>query len=120
VSRAFGAPTNRYAEATTANYQAYLTPGPNPLTDQKVARDLLVAWLNLVSGQLPASKSVDPKSVLGWWNVVTNTGGQNGSSVTIALNLVRESERRLEDVPPTPYLDLVQTLLDKLDNNKLK
>jgi hypothetical protein len=37
-----------------------------------------------------------------------------------ALNLVRESERRLEDVPPTPYLATIQTLLEKLSTNKLK
>lgn len=120
VSRAFGTPTNRFADVTPANYGSYVTPGAMPTLDQQVARELLVAWLNLVSGREPAARSVDLKSVLGWWHVVTNTGGQNGSSVTTALNLVRESERRLEDVPPTPYLDLVQTLLDKLNNDKLK
>ncbi len=120
VSRAFGAPTNRYADVTAANYQSYLTPGAMPTMDQKVARELLVAWLNLVSGREPAARSIDLKTVQGWWNVVTNTGGQNGSSVTTALNLVRESERRLEDVPPTPYLATIQTLLEKLNADKLK
>jgi hypothetical protein len=120
VSRAFGAPTNRYAEVTPANYLSYLVPGAIPLIDQKVARELLVDWLNFVSGREPAAYAVDLKSVQGWWNVVTNTGGQNGSSVTTALNLVRESERRLEDVPPTPYLVTIQTLLEKLSTNKLK
>jgi hypothetical protein len=120
VSRAFGAPTNRFADVTPANYASYLTPGANPTLDQKVARELLVAWLNLVSGREPASRAIDLKTVNGWWHVVTNTGGQNGTSATTALNLVRESERRLEDVPPSPYLDLVQTLLEKLNADKLK
>ncbi|MFL5946619.1 MAG: hypothetical protein ACJ74C_14440 [Gaiellaceae bacterium] len=123
VSRAFGAPTNRYADVTTANYDSYLTPGANPTAEQKVRRDLLVAWLDFVSGFEPAAQSVDVKSVNGanpWWKVVRNTGGENGSSVTTALNVVRESERRLEDLPPTPYLDTIQILLDKLANKKLK
>jgi hypothetical protein len=117
VSRAFGAPDNRYAEVTLSNYQSYLTPGANPTPDQKVARELLVAWLNLVSGREAAAQKIDVKSVMGWWNVVENTGGQQGSSVTTALNLVRESERRLEE--PSPPLDTIQSLLDKLSSGKL-
>jgi hypothetical protein len=117
VSRAFGAPDNKYAEVTVANYQAYVTPGANPTPDQKVARELLVAWLNLVSGREAAAQKIDLKSVSGWWNVVKNTGGQQGSSVTTALNLVRESERRLEDA--TPPFDTIQTLLEKLNFGKL-
>src|SRR5207248_10983746 len=119
ASRAFGAPANRYADATTGNYQGYLTPGPSPTADVLVARELLVAWLNLVSGREPAAQKIDVKSVSGWWTVVTNTGGQNGTSVTTALNLVRESERRLEETPSQSLLGTVQILLEKLNTNKL-
>jgi len=115
ASRAFGTPDNRYADATLANYQDYLAPGPNPTADQKVRRELLAAWLNLVSGREPAAQTVDLKSVSDWPTVVTNTGG---SSITTALNLVRESERRLEE--PNPALDTIKTLLEKLNTGKLK
>lgn len=121
ASRAFGAPDNRYAEVTPppgGNYQLYLTPGANPTADDKVRRELLTACLNLVSGLEPAAQTIDLKSVSGWWDVVTNTGGKNGSSVTTALNLVRESERRLEEL--NPPLDTIQTLLEKLNTAKLK
>jgi hypothetical protein len=47
---------------------------------------------------------------------VTNT---NGSSLTTALNLVRESERRLEQSPSPALLGTVQTLLEKLNTGKL-
>jgi hypothetical protein len=117
VSRAFGAPDQRYADVTTSNYQSYLAPGANPTPDQKVARELLVAWLNLVSGREPATQTLDLKSVMGWWTVVTNTGGQQGTSVTTALNLVRESERRLEEA--NPPLGTIQTLLENLNSGKL-
>jgi hypothetical protein len=116
ASRAFGAPDNRYDEATTSNYQSYLTVNPNAISDLKVRRELLVAWLNLVSGREPAAQTVDLKSVSAWASVVTNTGG---ASVTTALNLVRESERRLEQNPSDALLDTVQTLLEKLNTGKL-
>jgi hypothetical protein len=58
--------------------------------------------------------------VNGWWTVVTTTGGKNGTSVTTALNLVRESERRLEQSPSPTLLGTIQTLLEKLNNGKLK
>jgi hypothetical protein len=117
VSRAFGTPDNRYPDVTGNNYQSYLSPGSNPTPDQKVARELLVAWLNLVSGREPAAQTIDLKSVSDWWTVVTNTGGPQGSSVTTALNLVRETERRLEQA--NPPLDTIQTLLGKLNAGKL-
>jgi hypothetical protein len=116
VSRAFGAPTNRYADVTLANYQSFLTPGPNPTPNQQVARDLLSAWLNLLAGREPAAETIDLKSVKEWPNVVKNTGG---SSITTALNLLRESERRLEQNPSPALLATIQTLLDKLNNAKL-
>ncbi len=119
ASRAFGTPTNRYADATPANYQGYLSLGASPTLDRKVARELLTAWLNLVSGREPAAQTIDVKAVSGWWTVVTNTGGQNGSSVTTALNLVRESERRLEASPSAALLDTIQILLDRLNTAKL-
>jgi hypothetical protein len=117
ASRAFGAPTNRYADATLANYQQYLTPGANPTVDQKVARELLTAWLNLVSGREPAARQIDLKSVQAWPTVVTGTGG---SSVTTALHLVRESEARLEQNASNAILDTIHTLLEKLNADKLK
>jgi hypothetical protein len=116
ASRAFGAPDNRYAEVTTSNYQSYLAVNPNAVTDLKVRRELLVAWLNLVSGREPAAQTIDLKSVSGWQTVVTNTGG---SSVSTALNLVRESERRLEQNPSDALLGTTQTLLEKLNSDKL-
>ncbi len=116
ASRAFGAPDNRYPDATLANYQSYLAPGANASADQKVSRELLTAWLNLVSGREPAAQKIDVKSVNGWPTVVTNT---SGSSVTTALNLVRESERRLEQNPSNSLLDTTQTLLDKLNNGQI-
>jgi hypothetical protein len=115
ASRAFGAPDNRYADATLATYQAYLAPGPSPTPDQKVRLQLLTAWLNLVSGRLPAAQTIDLKSVSGWQTVVKDTGG---SSVTTALNLVREGERRLGENPSSTLLDTIQSLLDKLNNLK--
>ena len=116
ASRAFGSPTNRYDDVTTSNYQSFLSVSPNSDVDLKVRRELLVAWLNLVSGREAAAQKVDLRSVSGWPNVVTNT---NGSSVTTALNLVRESERRLEDVPATPFLANVHALLEKLNSGGL-
>jgi hypothetical protein len=83
----------------------------------KTARALLAAWLNLVSGREPAAQTVDLKSVSDWPTVVTNTGGQQDPSVTTALNLVRESERRLEEA--SPPLDTIQKLLEKLNAKKL-
>lgn len=116
ASRAFGAPTNRYADTTPSNYQQYLNPAANPVVDLKVARELLTAWLNLVSGREPAGQQIDLKSVQAWPAAVTNTGG---SSITTALNLIRESERRLEQSPSSTLLDTIQTLLEKLNAGKL-
>jgi len=116
VSRAFGAPDFRYDEATPANYLSFLTVTPNVVMDLKVRRELLVAWLNLVSGQEPAAQKIDLKSVAGWADVVKNNGS---SSVTTALNLVRESERRLEESPSDALLGTIQTLLEKLNSDKL-
>jgi len=116
VSRAFGAPDNRYAEASLLNYQSYLDVNPNSVADLKVRKELLVAWLNLVSGREPAAQKIDLKSISAWPTVVTNTAG---SSVTTALNLVRECERRLEQSPSATLLDTIQTLLEKLNSGKL-
>jgi len=117
VSRAFGAPDNRYVDATLLNYQSYLTLNPNAVVDLKVRKELLVAWLNLVSGREPAGQAIELKSVAAWPAVVTNTGG---SSDTTALNLVRESERRLAQNPPDPLLDTIHALLEKLNSGKLQ
>jgi hypothetical protein len=115
VSRAFGAPDNIYADVTLANYQSYLSVTPNSDPNLRVRRELLVAWLNLVSGREAAAQKVDVKPVNGWEAVVTNTGG---SSVTTALNLVRESERRLEQ-NPSATLGTIQTLLERLNSGVL-
>jgi hypothetical protein len=115
ASRAFGVPDNRYADATLVSYQSYLAVNLNAVIDLKVRRDLLGAWLNLVAGLEPAGQKIDVKST-GWQTVVTNTGG---SSVTTALNLVWESERRLEANPSDTLLGTIQTLLDKLNTSQL-
>jgi hypothetical protein len=116
ASRAFGTPDNRYAEATVANYLTYLTTTANDGKDLQVRKELLAAWLNLVSGREPTAQTVDLKSVQGWSTVVTDTGGP---SVTTALNVVREVERRLEQNPADAQLDLIQTLLQKLNAGQL-
>ena len=116
ASRSFGAPDNRYADATLANYLSFLNTGPSAGADEKLRKELLAAWLNLVSGREPAAQSVDLKSVSGWQTVVTNTGGP---SVTTALNVVREVERRLEQSPSDSLLGTAQTLLEKLNAGQL-
>lgn len=116
ASRSFGAPDNRYAEASLLNYQSYLDVNPNSVADLKVRKELLVAWLNFVSGREPAGQKIDLKSVSDWPTVVTNTAG---SSVTTALNLVRESERRLAQSPSATLVETIQALLEKLNSGKL-
>ena len=63
-----------------------------------------------------AAQNVDLKSVSGWQTVVTNTGGP---SVTTAMNVVREVERRLEQSPSGSLLDTAQSLLEKLNAGQL-
>jgi hypothetical protein len=116
ASRAFGAPDNRYADATAGNYLSILTTGPNDGSNLKVRKELLTGWLNLVSAQEPAAQTVDLKSISGWSTVVTNT---NGSSLTTALNVMREVERRLEQSPSDSLLDTIQTILEKLNSSQL-
>lgn len=116
VSRAFGAPTGRYADVTGSSADAVLKPAPASDVDVRVRRDLLTTWMNLVSGRLRAGQQVDMDSVSGWERVVANTGG---SSRTTALNVVREAERRLEGWTPASTLEVVQRLLDQLNSNRL-
>ena len=116
VSRVFGATVNRWPDATLSNYQSYLTVTPNSSMDFKVRRELLVAWLNLVSGREPASQPIDLSSVTGWPTIVTNTGG---SSHTTALNLLRETERRLAASPTSTQLSTIKNLLEKLNAGQL-
>ena len=115
VSRAFGAPTHHYDDVTLANYQSFLTLNPNFVPDLKVRRELLTAWLNLVSGREAAAQKIDLNGP-DWSTVVTNT---MESSTTTALNLVRESERRLEESPSAALLTAIQTLLEKLSSGTL-
>lgn len=116
ASRAFGAPDNRYADPSLANYLSMLTTGPNDGPNLKVRKELLVGWLNLVSAREPAAQTLDLKSASGWPTVVTNT---NGSSVTTALNVLREVERRLEQSPSDSLLEIIRTILEKLNSGQL-
>jgi hypothetical protein len=110
ASQGFGAKLNRWAEATLDNYLDYVGAGPKATIDMRVRAELLVAWLNLVSGRLPAVAAVDLK-VPGWQTVVQNTGT---SSQTTVLNVVREVERRLGESPSSDLLKTVQNILEKL------
>jgi hypothetical protein len=56
VPRGIAEAANQLTEL--GNYP-YLVPGANPTLDQKVARELLVAWLNLVSGREAATQTID-------------------------------------------------------------
>jgi hypothetical protein len=117
VSQAFGATLNRYADATLGNFNAYLTVTPGQSADLHVRKDLLIAWLNLVSGREPANQTITFKGGIDWSTVVTNTGGSN---VTTALNLVREVERRLNESPSDTLLATIDALLYKLNNAQLQ
>lgn len=116
ASQAFGPKLNRYDEATLANYLSYISVSPNSITDLKVRRELLSAWLNFMSGREPSTQNVNLKSVSGWQDVVKNTGG---SSQTTALNLVREVERRLGESLSATQLQTIQSLLEKLNAGNL-
>jgi hypothetical protein len=116
VSQAFGPTLNRYADATLANFDTYLTVSPGMSADLHVRKDLLIAWLNFVSGREPAQQQITFKGGVAWSTVVKNTGGSN---VTTALNLVREVERRLNESPSSTLLTTIDTLLYKLNNAQL-
>jgi hypothetical protein len=116
ASHIFGRPVNRYPDITLATYQTILQFPPSSNTDQKVERALLVVWLNFMSGREPAAQPIDVSKVSGWQTVVTNTGG---SPNTTALNLVRETERRLTGSPSLTVLSTIQTLLENLTEGRL-
>ena len=84
--------------------------------DEKVRRELLIAWLDLVSGREPAAQSVDLAAAREWPTVVKNTGG---SSITTALNVVREAERRLAESPPSANLEALKNVLEALNSGSL-
>jgi hypothetical protein len=115
-SQAFGPTLNRYADASLGNFNAYLTVTPGQIADLHVRKDLLIAWLNLVSGREPANQTITVKGGIAWSTVVQNTGGSN---VTSALNLVREVERRLNESPSDALLTTIDSLLYKLNNAQL-
>ena len=116
ASHIFGAPVKRYPDVTLDTYQAVLHFPPEATTDEKVERALLVAWLNFMSGREPAAQRIDVHKVSGWQTVVTDTAG---SSLTTALNLVREAERRLAESPTATVLSTIQTLLEQLSEGRL-
>ncbi|HVM26365.1 MAG TPA: hypothetical protein VM433_01680 [Mycobacteriales bacterium] len=117
ASRSFGDPDGRYAEALTVEQaSAVLKPDSPSDPDQRVRRELLTAWLNVVSGREGTTQAVDLAKVKGWSSVVTNTGG---SSRTTALNTVRQAERALVGAPDKAQLDRVQQLLEALSSGSL-
>jgi hypothetical protein len=116
ASRAFGPPTNHYPDATLATYQTQLSPGPTANLDTQLQAQLLAAWLNLASGRLATTTHIDVSKIKDWATVVTNTAG---SPSTTALNLVRETERRLAANPSNTQLQAAKNLLEALNEGKL-
>lgn len=116
ASHIFGRPVNRYPDVTLATYQTILQFPPSSSTNQKVERALLVAWLDFMSGREPAAQPINVSKISGWQTVLTNTGG---SPNTTALNLVRETERRLAGTPSGTVLSTIQALLENLTEGKL-
>lgn len=115
ASHSFGAPDDRYGEVTPANVATYLQSAP-ATADERVRKELVSAWLNLVSGREPAAQAVDVSSVAGWQLVVMNTGG---SSDTTALNVILEVERRLDEAPDPVLLNTIKSMLSSLNSGAL-
>jgi hypothetical protein len=113
ASRSFGNPDNRYADATLANVADYLSPSPAADLDLKVRRQLLAAWLNLVSGREPAAWPVDVGSVIGWQSIVTP------GPRTIAINVLRQVEARLAAGATRAELETIKNLLEAFNAGSL-
>jgi hypothetical protein len=115
ASQGFGAKLNRWSEATLDNYLDYLGATPQATVDMRVRAELLLSWLNLVSGRLPAAAAVELK-VPAWQTVVQNTAQSNQTTV---LNVVREVERRLGESPSSDLLKTVRNILEKLHSGNI-
>ncbi len=116
ASRSFGTPDNRYPDATLANAGELLQTRPASDPDGRVRRELLAAWLNLVSGREAATRMVNLRSISGWQTIVTNTGG---SPSTTALNLLRQAEARLNGAATKIQLETIKSLLEAFNGGQL-
>lgn len=115
LSPHFG-PGDTYGELTLANFDTVISMPKPPSTDDKLARELLSAWLNLVSGREPAAQAIDASGSDGWDQVILNTAGD---PMTTALNAIRESEDRIGEAPDEPLKLLVRDLLEHLNTGAL-
>jgi hypothetical protein len=115
-SRAFGPPTHRYPDPSLSNYQTILSPGPTASMDTQLEAQLLAGWLNIAAGRLATAAPIDLSKIKDWGTIVTNT---SGSPRTTALNLLRETERRLASNPTDSRLETAKNLLEALNLGKL-
>jgi hypothetical protein len=89
VSDTWGpAARNIYGLVTMPNYRGILNTNATEMEKMQKAQ-LLGAWLNLVSGRVAVLTPADLTPVMGWAQVVDNTGG---SPLTFALNVPMEIE----------------------------
>src|SRR5204863_4114615 len=111
-SQAIGPHIARWPDAVPSTYESWLQPLPASSPDLRARREVLVAWLNFVSGREPALQSVELRSVKDWQEVVTNV--EPPATVSTALNIVREAERRLVGAPSDDLLRKVEAVLSLL------
>jgi hypothetical protein len=117
VSDTWGPATrNIYGLGTMSNYRGILNTNATDMEEMQKAQ-LLGAWLNLVSGRVAVLTPADLTLVMGWAQVVDNTGG---SPLTFALNVPME----VEEIDQTRtasrgVYEIAKNLLDAFNNRRI-